>query len=148
MTYAEKLALAIKFNQRIKAGNAVNQISIDKMLLSTEIKPDDLKTMTALYDEYKVSKSYLIGNIFQYTGKLYKVVQAHTSQADWKPDTLPALYTPMIPENVLPAWKQPTGAQDAYKIGDKVIYKTKTYQSLINANTWSPEAYPAGWKLI
>jgi hypothetical protein len=32
--------------------------------------------------------------------------------------------------------------------GDKVIYNGQTYQSVIDNNIWSPEAYPAGWTLI
>ena len=30
---------------------------------------------------------------YQYNGKLYKCVQAHTTQADWTPDATPALWT-------------------------------------------------------
>ncbi len=51
----------------------------------------------------------------------------------------------------IPVWKQPTGAQDAYNKGDRVWYPAKftaVYVSLIDANVYSPEAYPAGWKEI
>ena len=41
---------------------------------------------------------------------------------------------------------QPTGAHDAYKMGDKVKYNNKHYISLIDANVWSPEDYPQGWE--
>ena len=34
-----------------------------------------------------------VGDRRQYNGKLYKVVQAHTTQADWTPDVTPALWT-------------------------------------------------------
>lgn len=49
-----------------------------------------------------------------------------------------------------PEWVQPTGAQDAYDTGDRVHYTPTglNYQSLINANTWSPVAYPAGWSEV
>lgn len=47
-----------------------------------------------------------------------------------------------------PAWMQPTGADDAYKLGDKVSFQSKNYESKINANVWSPAVYPAGWKVI
>ena len=30
---------------------------------------------------------------YQYNGKLYKAVQAHTTQSDWTPDITPALWT-------------------------------------------------------
>ena len=45
-------------------------------------------------------------------------------------------------------WKQPTGAHDAYKSGDKVIYGGKVYMSLIDSNVWSPDVYPNGWELV
>lgn len=45
-----------------------------------------------LYPSYDVGVSYKVNDIINYNGKLYKVIQAHTSQADWKPDTTQALY--------------------------------------------------------
>lgn len=81
--------------------------------------------------------------------QLYKVVQAHTSQADWTPDTVPALYTPIgIDEKGYPVWSQPTGAHDAYNTGDVVDYNGILYESTIDGNIWSPDAYPDGWKLF
>lgn len=47
-----------------------------------------------------------------------------------------------------PVWVQPTGVHDAYQLGDRVSFNGKNYESLINANVWSPSAYPAGWKEI
>lgn len=47
-----------------------------------------------------------------------------------------------------PAWVQPTGAHDAYNIGDRVSFEGKNYESVIAANVWSPSVYPAGWKAI
>jgi hypothetical protein len=45
-------------------------------------------------------------------------------------------------------WVQPTGAHDAYNIGDQVTFEGNTYESLIDGNTWSPTSYPAGWNQI
>lgn len=47
-----------------------------------------------------------------------------------------------------PEWVQPTGAHDAYNIGDLVTFQGQTYRSLINANVWSPAVYPAGWEAV
>ena len=47
-----------------------------------------------------------------------------------------------------PAWVQPSGAHDAYGIGDKVTYNGKHYTSIIDGNVWSPDAYPAGWETV
>lgn len=46
-----------------------------------------------------------------------------------------------------PDFIQPTGAHDAYNIGDIVKYNGILYKSLINGNTYSPDTYPAGWEV-
>lgn len=104
-----------------------------------------------LYPAWREGISYKEGERIRYEGTLYKVVQAHTSQVDWSPDSTPALYTEVAPAGVIPVWVQPSGAHDAYMIGDKVRYPDEhgpVYESVVNNNTWSPEAYPAGWLMI
>ena len=49
--------------------------------------------VTDLFPEWKEGLSVSVGDRYQYNGKLYKCVQAHTTQADWTPDAVPALYT-------------------------------------------------------
>lgn len=98
--------------------------------------------------EYKVDERLTYGVNEVGDPQLYKVVQAHTSQADWTPDTVPALFTPIgLNEQGYPVWAQPTGAHDAYNTGDVVDYNGVLYKSLIDGNTYSPEAYPAGWEV-
>lgn len=90
-------------------------------------------------------------DIRQYNGVLYKVIQAHTTQLDWPPDAVPALWVQVNAPDVIPVWKQPTGAQDAYQTGDKVHFQTvgdPVYRSKIDANVWSPTAYPQGWEKL
>lgn len=55
---------------------------------------------------------------------------------------------PETPEATAPAFKQPSGGHDAYKQGDRVTYNGEVYESLINANAYSPADYPQGWKKI
>ena len=43
---------------------------------------------------------------------------------------------------------QPSGAHDAYNLGDRVRYNGKVYESVINGNVWSPDVYPDGWNEI
>ena len=40
---------------------------------------------------------------------------------------------------------RPSGAHDAYNLGDRVRYNGKVYESVIDGNVWSPDVYPAGW---
>ena len=51
-------------------------------------------------------------------------------------------------ESLIPDFVQPTGAHDAYQIGDRVRFDGKVYESIEGGNTWSPSAYPAGWEPI
>ena len=84
-------------------------------------------------------------------GKLYRCVQAHTSQTDWTPDAAPALWTEVARPGEIPVWKQPSGAQDAYRKGDRVRYPDESgpvYESLTDGNVWPPDAYPEGWRKI
>lgn len=112
-----------------------------------EVSAEELEQMKSMFKVYEVDAYYTVGEVVNYEGELYKVIQAHTSQSDWVPNTTPALYTKVVPPGVIPQWVQPTGAHDAYALGAKVLFNGKTYESLISANTYSPTAYPAGWKL-
>lgn len=90
-----------------------------------------------------------IGNIRRYNNINYVVIQAHTTQADWTPDVVPALFLarpkPGAGENYS-AWVQPTGAQDAYQIGDRVTHNSSDWESTVNANVWEPGVF--GWNLL
>lgn len=107
-----------------------------------------------VYDSWKAGRTYIINEYLTYgvndvgDPQLYKVVQTHTSQADWVPGKQPALYTAIgLDDSGHPLWSQPTGAHDAYNIGDIVNYNGELYKSLINGNTYSPDFYPGGWEL-
>ena len=139
-----RLEKAIEFRKRIDA----NLQATRKLIRVDELSEEELIEMIDLYEGYQVDKLYKVDDIFKYEGKLYKVIQEHTSQDNWIPSELPALYLSMMPENVIPEWVQPTGGHDAYKIGDKVIYEGKVYESLIDNNTWSPIDYKEGWKEV
>lgn len=84
-----------------------------------------------------------------YNGVLYKVLQDHASQSTWTPTDAPSLFAKVLVSTSgepLP-WEQPDST-NPYMKGDKVIYKGKTYESLIDNNVWSPDGYPQGWKEI
>lgn len=106
---------------------------------------EDALESIELFPKWEAGIAVAIGERYQYNGKLYKVIQAHTTQADWTPDITPALFTEVSLDE-FPEWVQPTGAQDAYNKGDKVSFEGKHYMSLIDGNIWSPAAYPAGWE--
>ncbi len=110
--------------------------------------------VATVYPKYEVGKAYIVGEYFTYgennvgDPQLYKVVQPHTSQEDWKPDSTPSLYTPIgLDEKGYTVWSKPSGAHDAYNTGDIVDYNGTLYKSLIDGNVYSPDEYPAGWEV-
>ena len=50
------------------------------------------------------------------------------------------------PTDEWPEFVQPTGAFNAYQIGDKVTYQGKHYTCILANCVWAPEIYPAGWQ--
>ncbi len=101
--------------------------------------------VTVLFPEWAVGKDYAADERIRYGEKLYRCVQAHTSQADWTPDVTPALWTPVSIDE-WPEWVQPTGAQDAYNTGDKVSHNEAHWVSTMDANIWEPGVY--GWEKV
>ena len=108
---------------------------------------DDEAALTGveLFPAWVIGKAYAVNDRTQYNGTLYKCIQAHTSQNDWMPSATPALWK-TVSLDEYPEWVQPTGAHDAYNIGDKVTYNGQHYVCTSNANVYAPDVY--GWDLI
>ena len=116
---------------------------IEKAVIS--LTDEDALQAVELFPQWVVGHDYVVGERLQYNGVLYRVVQAHISQADWTPDITPSLFVVVSIEE-WPEFVQPTGVHDAYNKGDKVTFEGKHYISLIDGNVYSPTAYPAGWQ--
>ena len=101
----------------------------------------------ALYPEWKAETNYEAGERVVYNDVLYKVLTAHTSQADWTPDAATSLFTKvLIPdENVVYEWEQPDST-NPYMAGDKVFHNGKTWVSTVDNNVWEPGVY--GWEEV
>lgn len=112
---------------------------------AAESLPDaDAVTTPEMFPRWKSGKQYESGERVCYEDVLYRCVQAHSSQDDWTPDKTPALWTQVSIEE-WPEWVQPTGAQDAYMMGDKVSHNDQHWVSTVDNNTWEPGVY--GWEV-
>lgn len=134
---------------------AAEQLRKALQMFAATLTDEQAMEVVAIYDPWVAGKTYAVGDFLTYgensvgDPQLYKVAQAHTAQADWQPNATPALYTAIgLDDSGYPVWSQPTGAHDAYNIGDIVNYNGTLYQSTIDGNTYSPEVYPAGWKNV
>ena len=120
---------------------------------ATTLPEEKALVVSSIFDEWVVNVKYVTGDWVAYgvnavgDPQLYQVLQDHTSAAQWTPDTATSLYKKVgIDPSGIPLWVQPLGATDAYNIGDIVSYNGKLYKSIINANVWAPDVYPAGWE--
>ena len=145
----EKRKDKIKSNIELKSKVEANLKATRSMIRQDELSNSELLELTHLYPKWEVGVEYKSGEFVEHQGKLYKLIQPHTSQADWQPDIAVSLFDEVMPEGVIPEWVQPTGGHDAYNTGDKIIFTDrKVYESTIDANVWSPTGYPQGWKVV
>lgn len=118
---------------------------------AASLADEDALEAVELFPVWAVGIDYAADFRVRYEDKLYRCVQAHTSQSGWEPPATPALWTEVAKPGEIPVWRQPTGTQDAYNKGDLVHYPDAdgpVYRSIADNNVWSPEAYPAGWEAV
>ena len=117
--------------------------------ITSEMTDEEAIERPFLFPNWKVGVEYSINTRIRYGGRIFKVLQAHTSTEEWTPSRATSLFAEiLISENNEPqAWVQPSST-NPYLTGDKVIYNNAIYQSLIDNNVWSPADYPEGCELI
>lgn len=133
---------------------AAEQFRKALQMFAASLTDEQALEIASVYNPWEVGKRYAVGEFLTYgfnsvgDPQLYKVVQEHTSQADWTPDLTPSLYDTIgLDESGYPIWSQPTGVHDAYNTGDIVNYNGVLYKSLIDGNVYSPDVYAAGWEV-
>ena len=112
---------------------------------SASLSDADALEAVELFPAWAADRVCSVGERLCYDGKLYRCVQAHTSQIGWEPPNVPALWTEVSLDE-WPEWKQPSGAQDAYSNGAKVSHNDKHWVSTLDGNVWEPGVY--GWEVV
>ena len=78
---------------------AAEQLRRALQMFAQTLTDEEAMEISTVYPAYEVGKAYAINEMLTYgvnevgDPQLYRVVQAHTSQADWTPDITPALWT-------------------------------------------------------
>ena len=103
-----------------------------------------------LYLPWKVAETYKVGDMRRDEGKLFRCLQDHTSQADWKPSLVPALWVEIAAPGEYREIKDGMLSTEAFAKDEIGWYQTKDnlWKSLIDKNVWTPEAHPAGWEKV
>ena len=126
--------------------NRAKALQLRKLIEQTAVNLTDEEALTGieLFPKWNESASYEQGDRVRYNDTLYKCLQSHTAQSDWKPSEAVSLWVRVDDPSIeFPAWIQPTGAHDAYAKGAKVSHKGKHWVSDIDANVYEPSEY--GW---
>lgn len=123
-------------------------------LAANSLDDSDAVEAASLFASWDEADHYVVGDRRKYNGVLYKCLKEHDAQKDWTPENAPSLWAKvLIPTDEegqqieIPEWEQPDST-NPYMTGDMVRFNDKIYRSLIDNNTWSPEAYPAGWEEV
>lgn len=131
--------------QRVLAHEGIVEWS-DDVITDIENNPD-----ADVIQPWVVGELVAPPNRRSYQGKVYAVVQAHTTLANWTPDIVPALFTYLFDEDNegegLQPWVQPVGSSDAYPTGAQVTHNGKCWENTeSDANVWEPGVF--GWTEI
>ncbi len=96
---------------------------------------------------------YDIGDVRMQEGVPWRCCQKHSSKsnAGWKPGNAASLWAPYHATDAAHAlpWVKPTGAHDAYQVGEHMIWTDgKVYRCNTAAVVHSPAEIPAVWGVV
>lgn len=117
------------------------------LVLRTKAADEQAIDAAAVYPTWREGVAYVTGERVRYNEILYKILQDHTSQTAWTPESAPSLFAKVLisdPETI-PEWTQPDST-NPYQTGDKVTHNGATWVSTIDNNVWEPGAY--GWTKV
>ena len=148
-------ALRARLDKAITAGETseatrrvIADVLIAPQITAGTLSDDEVAARLAVFPAWTPDVDVTVGEFLAWDGTVVEVLQAHRTQADWTPDVVPALFRvfrktagPTVDE-----WKQPVGATDAYKKGDRVMFEGVVWESTAAANVWEPGVY--GWKAV
>ena len=113
---------------------------------------DDAEALSLqiLYKQWddQIGKTLKVGEYINYNKILYKVLQEHTVQEEWKPDVSPSLFAKVLVDptgETILEWQQPDST-NPYMKGDKVTHNGITYVCDIDNNVWEPGVH--GWSVV
>ena len=152
----ERLKAQIAEQHRIHGENARDSMHlrgtalpvIERQIVADALAEDDLAALLPMWPQWEPGLSATVGRVFAWNGALYEVIQAHTTQADWEPQMVPALFKLHAPTGFMLPWVMPTGSHDAPNLDDERTHNEKCWRSLMNGNTSEPSDTAQWWEEI
>lgn len=127
---------AIAFRKLVELGS----LSIDDKTVSTA--PDVLPRIK--YDGALISN----GTRINWNGTIKRAAVDLWDTEQSNPDNAPALWEDVLYKNGIRIIPETITAGLAFAKGEQGYWKDELYESLINANVYTPEQYAQGWKKL
>ena len=126
------------------------KIRVDMNTAGSVLTDEQALEAIGLYEPWREGVDLAIDARIRRNDKLYKVLQAHTTQADWLPENTPALYVEVAAPGEYREIKDNMLSTEAFAKDEIGWYQTKDnlWKSLIDNNVWTPETYPTGWEQV
>ena len=104
----------------------------------------------SLFEAWASGTAYKVDDRCEYADKLWKCLQAHTSQDNWTPDATAALWVEVAAPGEYREIKANMLSTEAFALGEIGWWQTKDnlYKSKIANNVYTPESYPDGWEAL
>lgn len=79
-------------NRRPLSFHEVHEMLVRQQINTLEVDDQTALRMVEFYPEWAADVAYSAGYKVQHGGKLWRCLQAHTSQEEWEPENVPALW--------------------------------------------------------
>lgn len=130
------------YNKKYDLKSMLNKIA--ERYIENDLNNEEKKYLEDLAREHANPKnSYdsnenLIQQLFDKVEKLEQRLEDHINDPEANPIDPDEYYE----------YKSPTGAHDAYKKGDKVLFNGEKYICMLDNCVWDPIVYPAAWEKV
>ena len=120
---------------------------INKMWIEAQISEEEKTELDELARENAVAENSY-ASLKEQVENIYSEIDSIKSRLNALENTEESPTEPTEPVDEYPEYVQPTGAHDAYHIGDKITYNGKKYICKLDNCVWTPTDYPAGWEEV
>ena len=130
--------------QEARSLKAAARLDVTERLKGEHLDEATIAQVAGIYDPWEPGLAVAEGDVLQWDGTLVEVLQAHTTQADWEPPAVPALFRIYRTDD----GSEPIAWQPglALEVDEEVTHEGTTYR-VTQAHTtqagWEPPNVPA-----
>lgn len=133
-----------------EAGTVADAVERLAVMQARSLPDEEAVEVSQLYPAWDGGHTlYAEGERVRFDGRLYRVLETHTSQEDWDPSKAPSLFAPILPgqSGEVGEWVRPDST-NAYSKGDRVTHGGKLWESTADNNVWEPGTTGAPWREV